>query len=418
MSDPFQPAGTADQLDIQFTVPMVHRLRFTQDCFGADFGAVIQLLQHAPGTPARVQVWLDSGLQEFDAALPNRIEKKLAASPEHTLQAGQIEVLCGGEEIKNDPRYVDQVLRAINHANLDRRSYVFAIGGGAFLDMIGYAAAIAHRGIRLVRFPTSTLAQADSGVGVKNAVNWFGKKNWKGTFACPWAVINDAQLLQGLPDRDFRCGFSEAVKVALLKSPGLFHYLFEQADAIAQRDSVSSSQAIRQSVLLHLQHITQGGDPFEVLEARPLDFGHWSAHKLEALTEYGLRHGEAVGIGVALDTLYSHLRLGLDRTTADRTLDILQRLQLPIYDAALSEEAVFDGLEEFRQHLGGELTITLLSQLGQPRNVHEIDRGAMREAIAALSRTGSELSTLPSPQVIQADSLSPRPASGRGVGGE
>lgn len=391
MRDPFQPAGTADQLDIEFGVPMVHRLRFTQDCFGADFEAVLRLLHHAPGTPARVQVWLDSGLQDFDAALAGRIEKQLAKFPDHVSQAGCIEVLCGGEEVKNDPRFVDQVLRAINDANLDRRSYVFAIGGGAVLDTIGYAAAIAHRGIRLVRFPTSTLAQADSGVGVKNAVNWFGKKNWKGTFACPWAVINDAKLLLGLPNRDFRCGFSEAVKVALLKSPELFQFLFEQADAIAARDPGSSSQAIRQSVLLHLQHITHGGDPFEMLEARPLDFGHWSAHKLEALTEYGLRHGEAVGIGVALDTLYSHLRLGLDRVTADRTLDILQRLQLPVYDAALSEEAVFDGLEEFRQHLGGELTITLLSRLGQPENVHEIDRGAMREAIAALAQTACRL---------------------------
>lgn len=384
MIDPLQPAGSADQFDIDFAVPMVHRLRFTQDCFGDEFAVVLDLLEHSPGTPARVQIWLDSGLVDHDAGLPKRIEKQICGSGDEATLASPIEVLCGGEDIKNDPRYVDRVMRAINDANLDRRSYVFAIGGGALLDTVGYAAAIAHRGIRLVRFPTSTLAQADSGVGVKNAVNWFGKKNWKGTFACPWAVINDAQLLEGLPDRDFRCGFSESVKVALLKSPDLFAFMVEHADAIAQRDWVACGQAIRQSVLLHLQHITRGGDPFEMLEARPLDFGHWSAHKLEALTEYGLRHGEAVSIGVALDTLYSHLKLGLKRSVADQTLDVLQRLHLPIYDAALSEEAVFDGLEEFRQHLGGELTITLLTSLGQPRHVHEIDHGAMREAIAML----------------------------------
>lgn len=387
MIDPFHPANAADHLDIEFSVPMVHRLRFTEDCFGSQFDIVARLLEHAPGTPARVQVWIDSGLLDFDPELLHRVQQQLAAEPRHTVQAGPIEVLVGGEDIKNDPRYVEQVLRSINDANLDRRSYVMVIGGGAVLDTVGYAAAIAHRGIRLIRFPTSTLAQADSGVGVKNAVNWFGKKNWKGTFACPWAVVNDSGLLRGLPDRDFRCGFSEAVKVSLLKSPDLFHYLNEHADAIATRSTEACGHAIRQSVLLHLQHITRGGDPFEMLEARPLDFGHWSAHKLEALTCYGLRHGEAVAIGVALDTLYSHLRLGLERSTADATLDILQRLHLPIYDAALSEEAVFDGLEEFRQHLGGQLTITLLSQLGQPRNVHEIDRGAMREAIAALAQS-------------------------------
>ncbi len=385
MIDPLQPARSADQFDIEFAVPMLHRLRFTQDCFGDDFGIVLDLLEHAPSTPARVQVWIDSGLVDYDQTLPARIEALLRDTRGEVALAGDVQVVCGGEEIKNDPRYVDRVMRAINDANLDRRSYVFAIGGGALLDTVGYAAAIAHRGIRLVRFPTSTLAQADSGVGVKNAVNWFGKKNWKGTFACPWAVINDTHLLEGLPDRDFRCGFSESVKVALLKSPELFAYMVEHADAIASRDPEASGQAIRQSVLLHLQHITRGGDPFEMLEARPLDFGHWSAHKLEALTDYGLRHGEAVAIGVALDTLYSHLRLGLERQVADQTLDVLQRLQLPIYDAALSEEAVFDGLEEFRQHLGGELTITLLTKVGQPRHVHEIDRGAMREAISFLS---------------------------------
>lgn len=401
MIDPLQPARSADQFDIEFAVPMIHRLRFTRDCFGDDFGMVLDLLEHSPGTPARVQVWIDSGLVDHDADLPARIERQLKGTGSksdaaakgkanplahgQTVLAGEVQVLCGGEDIKNDPRYVDRVMRAINDANLDRRSYVFAIGGGALLDTVGYAAAIAHRGIRLVRFPTSTLAQADSGVGVKNAVNWFGKKNWKGTFACPWAVINDAHLLEGLPNRDFRCGFSESVKVALLKSPDLFHYMVEHADTIANREPETSGQAIRQSVLLHLQHITRGGDPFEMLEARPLDFGHWSAHKLEALTDYGLRHGEAVAIGVALDTLYSHLRLGLEREVADQTLDVLQRLRLPIYDTALSEEAVFDGLEEFRQHLGGELTITLLTKLGQPKHVHEIDRGAMREAIATLA---------------------------------
>ncbi len=339
MIDPFQPDSSADQLDIEFSVPMVHRLRFTQDCFGTDAHVVLDLLEHAPGTPARVQVWVDSGLVDFDSGLLGRIEELLAAHPREVRLSGSIETLNGGEDIKNDPRVVDHILRAINAADLDRRSYILAIGGGALLDTVGYAAAIAHRGIRLVRFPTTTLAQGDSGVGVKNAVNWFGKKNWKGTFACPWAVINDARLLEGLSNRDFRCGFTEAVKVSLLKSPLLFDYLAEHADNIAARDPASSQWAIRQSVLLHLQHITRGGDPFELLEARPLDFGHWSAHKLEALTNYGLRHGEAVGIGVALDTLYSHLRLGLSRLVADQTIDILQRLKLPIYDEALSEDA-------------------------------------------------------------------------------
>src|SRR6202022_3179540 len=116
----------------------------------------------------------------------------------------------------------ERMLKVFHAAGLDRRSYVVVVGGGAVLDAVGFAASIAHRGIRLVRLPTTTLAQADSGVGVKNGVNLFGKKNWLGAFAVPWAVINDTAMLATLPDRDFVCGFSEAVKVFLLKDPAAF----------------------------------------------------------------------------------------------------------------------------------------------------------------------------------------------------
>ncbi len=392
-----------DRYDIEFAIPMVHRLRFTRDCFGEDFSVLANLLERSNSQPARVQVWLDEGLVAANAGLPGQIETALASLREDVELVGPIYVVPGGEEVKNDPNYVNEVLSAINRGNLDRRSYVLVVGGGAVLDMVGYAAAVAHRGIRLIRFPTTTLAQADSGVGVKNAVNWFGKKNWKGTFATPWAVINDQRLLEGLGDRDFHCGFSESVKVALLKSPSLFYFMHQSAARIAARDWEYSSRAIRHSVLLHLDHITRGGDPFELLEARPLDFGHWSAHKLEALTDYGLRHGEAVSIGVAVDTVYSHLKLGLPHEVAEQTLDILLRLQLPVHDAALDESAIFDGLEEFRQHLGGELTVTMIRQIGQPIDVHEIDAGAMREAMeyAAEKNRSRCVVVADSPQQLQ-----------------
>ncbi len=96
-----------------------------------------------------------------------------------------------------------------------------------------------------------------------------------------------------------------------------------------------------------------------------------------------------MGIGVAVDTVYSHLQLGLPRSVADATLKTLHGLQLPIWDAALNEAVIFDGLEEFRQHLGGELTITLLKQVGQPVDVHSIDRGAMRDAMAYVAENAT-----------------------------
>ncbi len=389
MSDPFGQSSKQNRYDIEFAVPMVHRLRFTKDCFGDDFSAVADLFERSGNCPARAQVWIDEGLCNWDRQLTQKITDRLSSSDAGVDLVAPVEQLPGGEAVKNDPAIVDHVLKSFNRDNLDRRSYVLVIGGGAILDTVGYAAAIAHRGIRLIRVPTTTLAQADSGVGVKNAVNWFKKKNWKGTFAAPWGVVNDERLLEGLSDRDFRCGFSEAVKVSLLKSPEFFQFLTGAAEAIAAREQPQTSIAIRESVLLHLWHITRGGDPFELQQARPLDFGHWSAHKLEAITQYRLRHGEAVAIGVAVDTVYSHLQLGLPRSLADATLKTLLGLQLPIWDSALNESVIFDGLEEFRQHLGGELTVTLLKQVGQPVDVHTIDRGAMREAMSYVAENAS-----------------------------
>ncbi len=369
-----------DSLDVNFSVPQLLRLRCTCDCFADDWDQVLPLLK-TDSAKARVQIWIDRSVVESNGNVLRNLSQRIAESDEAVELVAPIALVDGGEQIKNDPDAIENIFRAIDRDGLDRRSYVFVIGGGAVLDAVGYAAAIAHRGIRLIRFPTTTLGQADSGVGVKNAINAYGKKNWKGTFSVPWAVVNDQTLIANLPDRDFRAGFSEAVKVSLLKSPSAFRFLCDHAKAIANRDWNAVMPAIRSSVLMHLHHITHGGDPFEMQEARPLDFGHWSAHKLEHLTNFRLRHGEAVSIGVALDTVYSHLVHGLDLSDVQRTLKVLSDLGLPLFDNELAEQAIFDGLEEFRQHLGGRLTVTMLRAVGQSINVHEIDQPAMRKAI-------------------------------------
>lgn len=369
-----------DSLDVNFSVPQLLRLRCTRDCFAEDWDQVLPLLK-SDSAKARVQIWIDRSVVDSNPTVLQNLSRRIAESDQALELVAPIALVDGGEQIKNDPDAIENIFRAIDRDGLDRRSYILVIGGGAVLDAVGYAAAIAHRGIRLIRFPTTTLGQADSGVGVKNAINAYGKKNWKGTFAVPWAVVNDQSLISHLPDRDFRAGFSEAVKVSLLKSPSAFRYLCEHATAIAHRDWNAVMPAIRSSVLMHLHHITHGGDPFEMQEARPLDFGHWSAHKLEHLTHFRLRHGEAVSIGVALDTVYSHLVHGLDFSDVQRTLKVLSDLGLPLFDSELAEQAIFDGLEEFRQHLGGRLTVTMLKAVGQSINVHEIDQSAMRKAI-------------------------------------
>lgn len=372
----------ANSLDIPFQVPFVHRLRFTHDVLGSDAPILEQVLEATGDRHVRVQLWLDENVSNADPSLRGRL-RAFVDRRQGMERVGNVQLVPGGEDIKNDIHILERMLKVFNAADLDRRSYIVVCGGGAVLDAVGFAAAIAHRGIRLVRLPTTTLGQADSGIGVKNGVNLFQKKNWLGAFAVPWAVINDRSLLSTLGDRDYRAGFSEAVKVSLLKSPEMFARLCNTATAIADRELDAADPMIRESAIWHLKHITQGGDPFEMNEARPLDYGHWSAHKLEAMTEFRLRHGEAVAIGVAIDSVYSSLALGLPEADANTILQCLADLGFDLDEAVLEEryEELFDGLEEFRQHLGGRLTLTMIPQIGRPLEIHEVDRDCMLEAM-------------------------------------
>jgi len=375
-----------NSLDASFDVPFVHRLRFTQDVLTSDSHVLTDLMETSPDQVARAQFWVDQQVLAARPDLPQRIRRLMAPRAAHLELVGNVQVVPGGEEVKNDIHVLERVLKVLNAADLDRRSYVVVIGGGAVLDAIGFATSIAHRGLRLIRLPTTTLAQADSGIGVKNAVNLFHKKNWIGTFSVPWGVINDVGLLKTLPDRDYRCGFAEAVKVALLKDRQFFEEIAQQTSVIAARDTDTASSVIARSAEWHLRHITQAGDPFEFLEARPLDFGHWSAHKLEALTNYELRHGEAVAIGLAIDTVYSHLQHGLPKSEVHAILSCLRQLGFDLDHPLLhNTDLLFAGLEEFRQHLGGRLTLTMLQRIGQPVDIHEVDLKVMTTAIAQLS---------------------------------
>jgi 3-dehydroquinate synthase len=346
----------------------------------------------ADQTPSRLVVVLDQGVLDHHPRLRDQVAEYAQRHRTVLSLAAPVLVVPGGEAVKNDPRYVEEIHRAINDAGLCRHSYVVAIGGGAVLDAVGYAAATAHRGIRLIRVPTTVLAQDDSAMGVKNGINAFGKKNYLGTFAPPCAVINDVAFLQTLPDRHWRAGVSEAIKAALIKDRAFFDFLEEHAAALKARDLAVMEQVIRRCAVLHLTHIASGGDPFELGSSRPLDFGHWSAHKLEQLTGHQLSHGEAVAIGIALDTTYSYLAGFLPEDDWRRIISLLPALGLSVYvpeldqqlDAENDAASVLGGLDEFREHLGGSLTILMLRSIGAPFDVHEIRRDVMIRSIGVL----------------------------------
>ncbi len=302
-------------------------------------------------------------------------------------------VVLGGECAKNDVTNIATIQAAIHQYGICRHSYVMAIGGGAVIDMVGYAAATAHRGVRLIRVPTTVLSQNDSGIGVKNSVNAFGKKNFLGTFAPPVAVLNDADFLTTLSTRDWRSGISEAIKVALLKDVEFFDFIEEKADRLVDRDMQAMLWLIYRCAQLHLDHIATSGDPFELGSSRPLDFGHWAAHKLEQLSDYTLRHGEAVAIGIALDSTYSYLAGLLPKPDWQRILGLLSALGLAVYTRELSlhlydqrdSRCIFTGLNEFREHLGGQFTLPLIERIGRGIEVHSVDEQMMSKSIALLA---------------------------------
>ena len=299
-------------------------------------------------------------------------------------------IVTGGEAAKNDLAHPLALLRTFNDAGLDRQSFVAVIGGGAVLDMASFAAAIAHRGIRVLRLPTTVLSQADSGVGVKNSVNLFGKKNFIGTFVPPFGVINDLAFLDSLDRRDRVAGIVEALKVAVLKDSAFFEYMAANASRAAADGDVLKRIILR-SAELHLAHICGNGDPFELGSARPLDFGHWAAHKLESITDHRLRHGEAVAIGIALDLTYAVRKGYLDRGVADRIKQVLERLGCQLWDDGLVQldgdgrPAVLAGLREFREHLGGVMHITLLRAIGDGFEVTEMDEAVVLASIEELA---------------------------------
>ena len=365
-----------------------YAVHFTTDLFAPDNLTFREVVagERNERRPARVLFVVE---KEVDAQRPLRpaIEAYFARHADALALAGAPLVLPGGEQVKNDPAYAEAIRRAVNDTGLDRHSYLAVIGGGALLDVGGFAAATAHRGIRLLRIPTTTLSQNDSGVGVKNGINAFGKKNFTGTFAPAWAVLNDLRFLETLPEREWRAGIAEAVKVSLIKDGAFFEFIEEIAPALAARDLPAMGRLIHRCAQLHVAHICQGGDPFEMGSSRPLDFGHWSAHKLEQLTNYRLRHGEAVAIGLALDATYSHLQGWLSAEDCRRVTDVLAAVGFALYDPTLESPEVFQGLREFREHLGGELTIQMLRAVGEGFNVHEIDESLMHESIAHLRRT-------------------------------
>ncbi|MEX0360661.1 MAG: 3-dehydroquinate synthase, partial [Allomuricauda sp.] len=364
----------------KFQVNFQFKVLFTHNIFDVENTILQRLLSENALNKSKALVVVDSGVKQAHPTLFQAVQDYFKHYGKSIALQGEILEIPGGEVAKNDETLIKSILNKVNQFGIDRHSYVIAIGGGAVLDAVGFAAAIAHRGVRHIRIPTTVLSQNDSGIGVKNGINTYGKKNFTGCFASPYAVINDSTFLSTLDNRDWRAGIAEAIKVALIKDADFFEWIETMVDALANRDVEAMDELIYRCADLHMQHIRTSGDAFEQGSSRPLDFGHWAAHKLEQLSNFSLRHGEAVAIGIALDSTYSRLKGHLDQSSLSRIMSLMVKLGFDLYHPQLSEQ-VIQGLEEFREHLGGQLTIMLLDGIGHGFEVHEMDKEMVLEAM-------------------------------------
>ena len=379
-------------LTAAFSVPVRFPVRFTRHAWAPDNTVVADCMPSAPGRPARALVVVDAGLVTADPGIVDRIQAWFRLREQGPHLAAQPLVLAGGEAAKADWSTVDRVMDQAAELQLCRHSYVLALGGGALLDAVGLAAALVHRGLRLVRMPSTTLGQCDAGLGVKNAINAYQQKNFLGTFQPPWAVIDDLALLDLQDDRSWRAGISEAVKVGVIKDADFVRRIAALAPAIASRDPAAMAEVVHRCAALHLDHISTGGDPFETGSSRPLDFGHWTAHRLEILTRHRLLHGEAVAIGVAIDAAYAVRSGWLSEEDGLMIAKALTGVGLPLWDASLDlrdadgRRSILAGLEQFRAHLGGHLTLAMPDGLGRRQDIHAVDPVRLDQALSLVGR--------------------------------
>lgn len=369
---------------VNFAFP-VH---FTQDLFAEQNPIFVETVSRLERDKRhRVMFVIDDNVAAAHPGLISSINRYFTTHAKALELIAPPTLVPGGEGVKNDIAHVLGLVELVNRYGVDRHSFMAIVGGGAVLDMACFAAAISHRGVRAIRIPTTVLAQDDSAVGVKNAINLFGKKNFIGTFLPPFAVLNDSNFLTTLSHRDKIAGMAEAIKVALIRDRTFFQYLEANRARMAQADMEVLTHLIRRSAEIHMNHIRTSGDPFEFGSARPLDFGHWAAHKMESLTQNRLRHGEAVALGMAMDTRYSVKAGLLSPNQSERIISLLQTLGFRLWeDELLSRDEmgkleVLQGLREFREHLGGTLHITLLRDIGDGVEVNEMDEALVLESI-------------------------------------
>jgi 3-dehydroquinate synthase len=341
-------------------------------CYSAivERGAAARVTEVLPGTHGKVFVVSTEDVWRHHGAM---LQQSLSGVPHEVL------FLPGGEERKRLAP-LEMLAEEMVHRGGDRSSLVIAFGGGIVNDMAGFLAAIFMRGIPVIQIPTTLLAQVDAAIGGKTGVNLVCGKNLVGSFHQPLAVLVDPQLLETLPEREYRSGLWEIVKAGIIREPGLFQFLVENSALVLARRPEAVDRIIADSVRMKCEVVS--GDERENDQRRILNFGHTFGHALEAETEYRrFLHGEAVAFGMKA-AVYLGERTG--HVSAEDSVDMLQLIELygPIPPLnGISESNLAARLVHDKKTLQGNVNFVLPVRIGEVTVVSGVDERLVLDAI-------------------------------------
>lgn len=359
------------------------RLYQGTDLFRDDNPFMREVLRADPGRRLRVLALVDAGIPGVREALVPRIMAWFVQHADAFELVKAPMVLPGGEASKGDGHLVDQLWECMAVQCLRRDTVVLCIGGGAFLDWTGFAAATARGGMRIVRVPTTSMGQAEAGVALRNCVNRFRRKDWAVVRALPWAVVNDPAFLPLQDPEASRLGLAGALRIALTRDAALFDLMEARAEAMRRNDWTALASVVERSAQLHRDQALAAAERFEHAGPQVVDLGGWVAHKLEQISGFTFPHGAAVAVGIAMDTIYSVEKGLLAELDGGRILAVLRSCGFPCWSEWLDDMGrggrplFLKGLEDFREQSGGPLRLTLLRGIGRASYVDHVDETAV-----------------------------------------
>jgi 3-dehydroquinate synthase len=293
-------------------------------------------------------------------------------------------VVRDGEQTK-DWQSLNAVFDALLKARCGRDTLIVALGGGVVGDLAGFAAAIYQRGVPFLQVPTTLLAQVDSSVGGKTAINHPLGKNMIGAFHQPRAVISDVATLDTLPDRELRSGIAEVIKHGFALDAAFVDWLEKNIDRLLKRDAAALTYAVKRSCELKARVVA--ADERETGERALLNFGHTFGHAIETGAGYGAwLHGEAVAAGMVMASELSALMGDLKKTDVSRVRDLLARAGLPVKGPALAPERMLELMAVDKKAAKGKTRFVLLQSIGRAALRGDVDEELVRKAIVAAAQ--------------------------------